>query len=50
MFSQGDRVQFTAPNRDQHIANRELATIQKIDPRGNLRLRIDSGRSVASNL
>jgi len=50
MFSQGDRVQFTAPNRDQHIANRELATIEKIDPRGNLRLRIDSGRSVASNL
>jgi hypothetical protein len=23
-FSQGDRVQFTAPNRERHIANREL--------------------------
>ena len=30
-FSQGDRVQFTAPNREQHVANRELGTIEKID-------------------
>jgi conjugative relaxase-like TrwC/TraI family protein len=49
-FSRGDRVQFTAPNRDQHIANRELATIEKIDPKGNLRLRLDSGRSVVFNI
>jgi len=49
-FSRGDRVQFTAPNRDQHIANRELATIEKIDRKGNLRLRLDSGRSVAFNI
>jgi len=49
-FSRGDRVQFTAPDRDQHIANRELATIEKIDPNGNLRLRLDSGRSVAFNI
>ncbi|HEX2712131.1 MAG TPA: AAA family ATPase, partial [Candidatus Acidoferrales bacterium] len=49
-FSQGDRIQFTAPNRDQHIANRELATIEKIDAKGNLRLRLDSGRSVAFNI
>ena len=49
-FSRGERVQFTAPNRDQHIANRELATIEKIDPNGNLRLRLDSGRSVAFNI
>src|SRR5260370_19259512 len=32
-FSVGDRVQFTAPNREQHIANRELGTIEKIDGR-----------------
>ena len=43
-FSQGDRVQFTAPNREQHIANRELGTIEKIDESGNLQLRLDSGR------
>jgi ATP-dependent exoDNAse (exonuclease V) alpha subunit len=49
-FSRGDRVQFTAPDRDQHIANRELGTIEKIDAKGNLRLRLDSGRSIAFNI
>jgi ATP-dependent exoDNAse (exonuclease V) alpha subunit len=49
-FSQGDRVQFTAPNREQNIANRELGTIEKIDQSGNLQVRLDSGRSVASNI
>ncbi|MBA0084660.1 MAG: ATP-binding domain-containing protein, partial [Acidobacteria bacterium Pan2503] len=49
-FSEGDRVQFTAPNRERHIANRELGTIEKIDDSGNLRLRLDSGRSVAFNV
>ena len=48
-FSQGDRVQFTAPNREQHIANREMGTIEKIDVTGNLQLRLDSGRSVSFN-
>jgi conjugative relaxase-like TrwC/TraI family protein len=49
-FSQGDRVQFTAPNREQHIANRELSTIEKIDDSGNLQLRLDSGQTVAFNI
>jgi len=49
-FSQGDRVQFTAPNRKQHIANRELGTIEKFDDSGNLQLRLDSGRKVAFNI
>ena len=49
-FSQGDRVQFTAPNRERHIANRELGTIEKIDDNGNLQLRLDSGRTVAFNI
>jgi len=49
-FSQGDRVQFTAPNRERHIANRELGTVEKIDDSGNLQLRLDSGRSVAFNI
>ena len=48
-FSEGDRVQFTAPNREQHIANRELGTIEKIDESGNLQVRLDSGRAVAFN-
>ena len=51
----GDRVQFTAPDRDIHVANRELATVEKIErtgaaDAGQLRLRLDSGRSVALKL
>ncbi|MHB8755105.1 MAG: MobF family relaxase [Candidatus Acidiferrales bacterium] len=49
-FSKGDRVQFTAPNREQNIANRELGTIEQIDPRGNLQVRLDSGRAMAFNI
>jgi hypothetical protein len=30
-FAPGDRIQFTAPDRNLHVANRELATVQKID-------------------
>jgi len=49
-FSMGDRVQFTAPNREQHIGNRELGTIEKIHDSGKLQLRLDSGRAVAFNI
>ncbi len=49
-FSEGDRIQFTAPNREQHIANRELGTIEKIDASGNVQLRLDSGRTVVFNV
>jgi conjugative relaxase-like TrwC/TraI family protein len=49
-FAQGDRVQFTAPDRERHIANRELGTIEKIDARGNVEIRLDSGRAVAFNV
>jgi ATP-dependent exoDNAse (exonuclease V) alpha subunit len=49
-FAQGDRVQFTAPNREQHIANRELGNIEKIDDSGNLQVRLDSGRAIAFNI
>ena len=49
-FSEGDRIQFTAPNRDQHVANRELGTVEKIVENGNLRIRLDSGRALAFNI
>jgi conjugative relaxase-like TrwC/TraI family protein len=49
-LAQGDRVQFTAPNRGQRIANRELGTIEKINDSGNLQVRLDSGRTVAFNI
>lgn len=48
-FAKGDRVQFTAPDRKRHIANRELGTIEKIDASGNVQVRLDSGRGVAFN-
>ena len=32
-FAVGDRVQFTAPFQEQHVANRELGTIEKMSAR-----------------
>ncbi|MHB8525867.1 MAG: MobF family relaxase [Candidatus Acidiferrales bacterium] len=49
-FAKGDRVQFTAPDREQNIANRELGTIEQLDARGNLQVRLDSGRAVTFNI
>ena len=45
-FSEGDRVQFTAPANSLKVANRELGTIENIDGDGRLRLRMDGGRAV----
>jgi hypothetical protein len=33
-FSSGDRVQFTAPYRDEYITNRQLGTVEQIDAEG----------------
>jgi conjugative relaxase-like TrwC/TraI family protein len=49
-FSAGDRVQFTAPYRDEHIANRQLGTVEQIDAEGNLHVRLDSGQQVQFNV
>ena len=46
-FASGDRVQFTAPYRERHVANRELGTIVKMEANGELHLRLDSGRTIA---
>ncbi len=50
VLSNGDRVQFTAPDKSLKIANRELGTIESIDETGNLRIKLDSGRQVNFNL
>jgi ATP-dependent exoDNAse (exonuclease V) alpha subunit len=42
-FSDGDRVQLTAPNKAAGLANRELGTVERIDPSGDMKLRMDSG-------
>jgi ATP-dependent exoDNAse (exonuclease V) alpha subunit len=45
-FSVGDRVQLTAPARALKAANRELGTVQCIDPDGRLSLKMDGGRQI----
>jgi len=48
-FSQGDRIQFTAPSNDLKIANRELGTVKDISPDGAMRIKLDSGREMSLN-
>jgi conjugative relaxase-like TrwC/TraI family protein len=49
-FSQGDRVQFTAPSKELQVANRELGTIERVSHYGSLEIRMDSGREVRFNI
>jgi ATP-dependent exoDNAse (exonuclease V) alpha subunit len=49
-FSEGDRVQFTAPSKDLHVANREMGTINTINDAGEIQIRLDSGRNIAFNI
>lgn len=44
-FSARDRVQFTAPQKQLGIANREMGTIEKVDHSGNISLKLDDGRT-----
>ena len=45
-FSVGDRIQFTAPNHELKIVNRELGTVENIAPDGAMRLKLDNGHSM----
>jgi conjugative relaxase-like TrwC/TraI family protein len=45
-FAVGDRIQFTAPANDLKVANRELGTVEAINPDGQMRLKMDGGRDV----
>jgi conjugative relaxase-like TrwC/TraI family protein len=49
-FSKGDRVQFTAPSRELQVANRDLGTVEQVNPHGDLKIRMDSGREVRFNI
>jgi conjugative relaxase-like TrwC/TraI family protein len=42
-FSVGDRIQFTAPNREMGVANRDLATIERIGPDQQITARLVDG-------
>lgn len=48
-FSVGERIQFTAPDKQLGVANRELGMIEKIDLRSNVTLRLEDGRVVQFN-
>jgi conjugative relaxase-like TrwC/TraI family protein len=45
-FSVGDRIQFTAPNHELKIANRELGTVENISSSGTMRMKLDSGHTM----
>ena len=49
-FAEGDRVQFTAPSKELHVASRELGTIVRLDERGEIAVHTDSGRLVEFQL
>lgn len=49
VFSQGDRIQFTAPSNELKIANRELGTVNSIDANGVMRIKLDGGREMNLN-
>jgi len=46
-FSKGDRLQFTARDRDRGIANREMGTVERLEKTGRLHVRLDTGRTLA---
>jgi hypothetical protein len=46
-FGVGDRISFTAPDRELGVANRDLGTIEHIDRDGHLSIRMDNGKSVS---
>jgi ATP-dependent exoDNAse (exonuclease V) alpha subunit len=45
-FAVGDRIQFTAPNRELGVANRDLGIIEQIKD-GQLVVRMDNGKDVS---
>lgn len=45
-FAVGDRIQFTAPNRDFQVANHDLGTLKRFDGDGRIAVRMDSGKEI----
>jgi ATP-dependent exoDNAse (exonuclease V) alpha subunit len=43
-FAIGDRLQFTAPNKELGVANRDLGTVQAIGENGKMTVRMDGGK------
>jgi conjugative relaxase-like TrwC/TraI family protein len=45
-FAEGDRIQFTAPDKSLGVANRDLAVIEKIEPDGRVTGRLENDRQI----
>ena len=45
-FSTGERIQFTAPQKQLGVANREMGTIEKIAHDGSISLKLEDGRKI----
>jgi ATP-dependent exoDNAse (exonuclease V) alpha subunit len=45
-FATGDRIQFTAPDKQLGVANRDLATIETIAMDGRMSVRLDDKRQI----
>jgi ATP-dependent exoDNAse (exonuclease V) alpha subunit len=48
-FSLGDRIQFTAPDKQLGVANRDLTVIESISTDGRLTIRLDDNRQIEFN-
>lgn len=48
-FSIGDRIQFTAADKQLRVANRDLAAIESISPEGRIAARLDDNRLIHFN-
>jgi ATP-dependent exoDNAse (exonuclease V) alpha subunit len=46
-FAIGDRLSFTAPNRELGVANRDLGTVERIDREGQLSVKMDNGKNIS---
>ena len=46
-FAIGERVQFTAPNRDLQVANRDLGTVKSFDQDGRITLQMDNRKDLS---
>jgi conjugative relaxase-like TrwC/TraI family protein len=49
-FAVGDRIQFTANSANLGVSTRDLATITKLAPHGNVETKLDNGRKLRWNL
>jgi ATP-dependent exoDNAse (exonuclease V) alpha subunit len=49
LLADGDRIQFTAPDKSLGVANRDLATIDAIHLDGRVSVRLDNNRQIEFN-